>query len=103
VAPGAVESVQPKGDRWLGLGVTTGALEYDAAFGGDHGVQLVENTVTAWCDALSRLVINAEARRCEGQKVVEHYRRHHILGADPQALRGAIRRGLAPRPAQRAA
>jgi len=33
VAPGAGESVQPKGDRWLGLRVTTGALEYDAAFG----------------------------------------------------------------------
>ena len=33
VAPGAGESVQPKGERWLGLGVTTGALEYDAAFG----------------------------------------------------------------------
>jgi GT2 family glycosyltransferase len=77
--------------------------EYDAAFGGDHGVQLVENTVTAWCDALSRLVIDVEARRREGQKVVQHYRDHHILGADPQVLRGAIRRGLAPRPAQRTA
>jgi hypothetical protein len=77
--------------------------EYDAAFGGDHGVQLVENTVTAWCDALSRLVMDAENRRRVGQKVVGHYRRHHILGADPQLLRGAIRRALATRPAQRAA
>jgi hypothetical protein len=66
-------------------------------------VQLVENTVTAWCDALSRLVMDAENRRRVGQKVVGHYRRHHILGADPQLLRGAIRRALATRPAQRAA
>jgi GT2 family glycosyltransferase/glycosyltransferase involved in cell wall biosynthesis len=77
--------------------------EYDAAFGGDHGVQLVENTVTAWSDALLRLVIDAENRRRVGQKVVEHYRRHHVLGADPQLLRGAIRRALAARTAQRAA
>jgi hypothetical protein len=77
--------------------------EYDAAFGGDHGVQLVENTVTAWYDALLRLVIDAENRRRVGQKVVEHYRRHHVLGADPQLLRGAIHRAVAARPAQRAA
>jgi GT2 family glycosyltransferase/glycosyltransferase involved in cell wall biosynthesis len=77
--------------------------EYDAAFGGDHGVQLVENTVTAWSDALLRLVIDAENRRRVGQKVVEHYRRHHVLGANPQLLRGAIRRALAARTAQRAA
>ena len=77
--------------------------EYDAAFGGDHGVRLVENTVTAWCDALSRLVVDAEGRRREGQKIVEHYRRHHVLGADPQVLPAAVRRALTARPAQRAA
>jgi hypothetical protein len=57
--------------------------EYDAAFGGDHGVQLVENTVTAWCDALSRLVMDVEARESDGQKILNHYRRHHILSVDP--------------------
>ena len=60
--------------------------EYESAFGGDHGVTLVANTVTAWCEALSRLTTDADARRREGQKIVDHYRSHHILGADPHHL-----------------
>jgi len=60
-------------------------VEYESAFGGDHGVHFVTNTVTAWCDALSRLISDAEARRREGQKIVEHYRRHHLL--DGRSLR----------------
>jgi glycosyltransferase involved in cell wall biosynthesis len=57
--------------------------EYDTAFGCDHGVHLVENTLTAWCEALSPLVMDVEARESDGQKILNHYRRHHILSVDP--------------------
>ena len=82
----------------LGLPTVASLHEaYVAAFSGDHGVALVENTHDAWVDALSRLIVDADARRQEGRRIVDHYRRHHVFSAHPEILRDALRRAAAPR------
>jgi GT2 family glycosyltransferase/glycosyltransferase involved in cell wall biosynthesis len=66
-------------------------VEYESAFGGDHGVHLVPNTLNDWCAALSLLIRDADARHREGQKILDHYRRNHILDADrPRLLRACV-------------
>lgn len=88
----------------LGLPVVASRhAEYAAAFAGDHGVALVENTVAAWYDALASLIVDTDARQREGRKILAHYRRHHVLGAHPLALREAVDRALATPSTQRVA
>lgn len=82
----------------LGLPTVASRHEaYHAAFAGDHGVALVDNTHDAWVDALSRLITDADARHRAGRRIGEHYRRHHVLSARPGMLHDALHRAVAPR------
>jgi GT2 family glycosyltransferase/glycosyltransferase involved in cell wall biosynthesis len=88
----------------LGLPVVASRhVEYEAAFGGDHGVQLVSNTAGEWIDALAGMIADAEARHREGDRILEHYRRHHVLGLHPDLVWGPLRRALTGALSQRAA
>jgi GT2 family glycosyltransferase/glycosyltransferase involved in cell wall biosynthesis len=77
--------------------------EYAEAFGPDTGVQLVANTTNAWVEALSRLVMDAHARRKNGAMILDHYRRHHTFAAQPDIVWAPLRRALALSAAERAA
>jgi GT2 family glycosyltransferase/glycosyltransferase involved in cell wall biosynthesis len=79
----------------LGLPVVASQQdEYRTAFGEDHGVTLVENTVAAWVEALSRLITDAAVRERDGGRIVDHYRRHHVWSAHLQALHDTLRRAV---------
>lgn len=85
---------------YAALGLPTVASRHEAylaAFAGDHGVAIVDNTHDAWVDALSRLITDADARHRAGRRIGDHYRRHHVLSARPGILRDALRRAAAPR------
>ena len=97
-------AINPLDSAALGLPVVASQhAEYEAAFGGGHGVQLVANTAEAWAEALSRLIADPEARRREGERILHHYRRHHVLGRHPELVRGPLCRGLTGSSSQRAA
>jgi GT2 family glycosyltransferase/glycosyltransferase involved in cell wall biosynthesis len=88
----------------LGLPVVASRhAEYEAAFGGGHGVQLPANTVEAWTEALTRMITDPEARRHEGERILHHYRRHHVLGRHPELVWGPLGRALTGSFSQRAA
>lgn len=70
--------------------------EYEAAFGGDHGVFLVENDAAAWIDAISRLVDDAAARERAGRLAREHCRTRHSLSRHRDFRESALRRGAVP-------
>jgi glycosyltransferase involved in cell wall biosynthesis len=77
----------------LGLPVIASAhAEYDATFGVGTGVQLVANSPEAWVEALSRLIVDPEARRREGAQILRHYRDHHVLCRHPDHIWAPLRR-----------
>jgi len=85
---------------YAALGLPTVASRHEAylaAFAGDHGIALVDNTHDAWVDALSRLITDADARHRAGRLIGDHYRRQHVLSARPGMLRDALQRAAAPR------
>jgi GT2 family glycosyltransferase/glycosyltransferase involved in cell wall biosynthesis/SAM-dependent methyltransferase len=70
--------------------------EYEAAFGGGHGVFLVENDEAAWVDALSRLIDDAAARDRAGRLAREHCRTHHALSRQVEFRESVICRAAVP-------
>jgi glycosyltransferase involved in cell wall biosynthesis len=72
--------------------------EYEAAFGGDHGVFLVENDETAWIDALAKLIDDPGARERAGRLAREHCRVRHVLSRQRDLREAAVRRAVASRP-----
>lgn len=75
--------------------------EYEAAFGNDHGVFLVDNEVEAWIEALARLIENRPAREQAGRLARELCAARHMLSGHREARLAALRRALvieAPRP-----
>jgi len=54
--------------------------EYEAAFGEDQGVFLVENDESSWIDAVARLIDEPAVRDRAGRLAWEHCRRRHTLG-----------------------
>lgn len=72
--------------------------EYEAAFGGDHGVLFVDNTEAAWIDALSSLIDDPSARERAGRLAREHCRARHALSRHREFRESAIRRAAVPPP-----
>lgn len=70
--------------------------EYEAAFGNDHGVRLVENDEAAWIDALSKLIDDAGARERAGRLAREQCRARHTLARHRDFRESALRRGAVP-------
>jgi len=68
--------------------------EYEAAFGGDHGVFLVDNDEAAWIDALSKLIDDSAARDRAGRLAREHCRVRHALSRQREFRELALRRAL---------
>lgn len=75
--------------------------EYEAAFGTDHGVFLVENDAAAWIDVLSRLIDDATARDQAGRLAREHCHARHTLSRQRDFWDALIRRAAAPKSLQR--
>lgn len=75
--------------------------EYEAAFGTDHGVFLVENDEAAWIDVLSRLIDDATARDHAGRLAREHCHARHTLSRQRDFRDALIRRAAAPKSLQR--
>ncbi|MFM8415036.1 MAG: glycosyltransferase [Planctomycetota bacterium] len=70
--------------------------EYENAFGGDHGVLLVENDEAMWIDALSKLIDDSGARERAGRLAREHCRARHTLSRHRDFRESAIRRAAVP-------
>jgi len=70
--------------------------EYEAAFGGDHGVLLIENDEAAWVDALSKLVDDSPARDRAGRLAREQCRVRHALSRHREFRESALRRAAVP-------
>jgi GT2 family glycosyltransferase/glycosyltransferase involved in cell wall biosynthesis/SAM-dependent methyltransferase len=70
--------------------------EYEAAFGGDHGVVLVENDEAAWIDVLSKLIDEPAARDRAGRLAREHCRVRHTLSRHREFRESVIRRAAVP-------
>ena len=70
--------------------------EYEAAFGGDHGVVLVDNDNQAWIDVLSKLIDDPAARERAGRLAREHCRTRHALSRHREFRESAIRRAAVP-------
>ena len=88
----------------LGLPVVASRhTEYETAFGSGHGVQLVSNTVDQWVEALARLITAPESRRRDSERILDHYRRHHVLGRHPELVWEPLCRALATPSTERAA
>jgi glycosyltransferase involved in cell wall biosynthesis len=88
----------------LGLPVVASHhAEYATAFGSGHGVQLVANTIEAWTETLSRLIADPEARHRQGERIHDHYQRHHLLAKHPELVRGPLCRALERSSEQQAA
>ena len=70
--------------------------EYEAAFGGDHGVFLIENDEAAWVAALSKLIDEPATRDRAGRLAREHCRVRHALSRHREFRESAIRRAAVP-------
>ncbi len=70
--------------------------EYEAAFGNDQGVFLVENDEAAWIDVLSKLIDDAEARDRAGRLAREHCHARHTLSRYRDFRDSLIRRAAVP-------
>jgi len=88
----------------LGLPVVASRhTEYETAFGDGHGVQFVGNTESEWTESLAVMIADPEARRRAGHRILDHYRRHHVLGGQPNLIWEPLHRALDRSPSHRAA
>jgi len=77
----------------LGLPIVASRhAEYEAAFGTEHGVVLVDNDVDHWVAALATLIDDPSARERMGRLSREHCRAEHVLSVDRDGRLAALRR-----------